>query len=119
MIFLPFQKLAGERVVVDNKNLCRQGFAPVANAIPVRLRHGNKPKNLSAAFSSLAASGLVLLEAVESQLVSKDTLCSLPSGSAPAPPPGRVPSRQSRGFHASPFFGASRRGGRGHRLYRD
>jgi len=88
-------KFAGKRIVVDNKNPCSQGIAPVAKAIPARLLcQGRKPKNLSATFSSLAASGLVLLEAVESRLVSRGKLCSLPSGSALAPPLERAPSRQ-------------------------
>ena len=88
-------KFAGKRIVVDNKNPCSQGIAPVAKAIPVRLlRQGRKPRNLSATFSSLAASSLVLLEAVESRLVSRGKLCSPLAGSALAPPLGRAPSRQ-------------------------
>jgi|SRR5437879_6354489 len=83
-----------------------QDIAPVADAISVRLRDGSKPKNSFATFSSLAASGLVLLEAVESRLVSKDTLCSPPSGSALARPPGRALSRQSQGSHTLRAFRA-------------
>ena len=40
-------------------------IAPVANGIPVKLRHASKPYNSSATFSSLAASGSVVLEGLE------------------------------------------------------
>jgi hypothetical protein len=51
-------------------------MAPVANAAPGSLRQVSKPKNPFAVFSSLAATALVLLEAIESQLVSRGTLCA-------------------------------------------